>query len=493
MRSPTLSRLLFLGLLAVPVVALATPSASEVKKALKSGDQATVNGTLESVRGQLDADLVKAIVDNAARLKTLGVYDGLVGALATARGEALAELVKAYEKQKRPDVRFLIVDALGKVPEPSAEGVLVEALKEDEDETVSVLAARSLGRRATRSAVEALITVLEAFEKQPQKLRLAREVNGALAQLTGQDLSMAQDWDNYWDAHKEEFTPRAQPDADGGSQTKDRNAIDRMARERPADVRTMERMRDDDVIVVKSVKRMDDVEKVLEGLKVKHKLVDKAEFEGLTLDPSRQVVVLQCAGKGDEVIFNDATVQKLRDFVSRGGYMISSDLQLGYTLAKAFPEVITHQGTTSNRDKTPLQISISPHPDALSHPLMRDVFPLNSWQQGQYTWQLFMTCDVAAPNPAITELVSSPQMNDLTQGMKAVAFTFQFPPAQGGGRVATGGGGKRRFGGGVVLHVLSHWKLQAKDEGDGFALQQILLNLIVDKQDRRKAELAAGN
>src|SRR5688500_17403636 len=99
MRSPT-SRLLCVAVLARPRVALAAPSPSDVKKALKSGDKATVDGMLSSVEVQLDGDLVKAIIDNSALLKTLGVYDGLVGALASARGEALAELVKAYGKQK---------------------------------------------------------------------------------------------------------------------------------------------------------------------------------------------------------------------------------------------------------------------------------------------------------------------------------------------------------------------------------------------------------
>lgn len=501
MRAPNvvLARLLVLVLLAVPVVALATPTAAEVKKTLKTGDQAAVGGMLDGLHGQLDADLIKAILNEAPRLKTLGVYDGLITALATSRGPALDELVKGYKKQRRADVRFLIVDALGKVPEAPAEGVLFDALKEDDDETVAVLAARQLGKRATASAVEGLIPVLEEFEKHAERARLVREVNGALASLTGQELVVAVDWKNYWDAHKAEYQPPAQAE-EAGSQTRDRNAIDRMRRERPADLRTMERMRDDDVIVVKSQKFMDEVEKVLTALNVKHKLVEKAEFEALTLDPTRQVIVFQCPGKdrkdtpaNESVQFSDATIAKVRDFVGRGGYMISSDLQLGYVLARAFPEVITHQGTTSNRDKVPAEITISPHPSAVNHPLMRDVFPLGSWTEQQFTWQLFMTCDVAAPNPGITELVTSAQMADLSQGLHAVAFTFTFPPTAGGGRVATGGGRGRRPGGGVVLHVLSHWKLQEKDEGDGFALQQILLNLIVEKQERRKAEARGGD
>lgn len=156
--------LFVLTLLAAPAPVLGEPTASEAKRALKSGDQATVTSTLSGLEGQLDADLLKAILDAAPRLKTLGVYDALLATLGTARGEALDELVKGYERQRQPDLRFLIVDAMGKVPEQAAEGVLLDALREDEDESVAVLATRHLGRRGTASAVEALILILEEFE-----------------------------------------------------------------------------------------------------------------------------------------------------------------------------------------------------------------------------------------------------------------------------------------------------------------------------------------
>lgn len=490
------SRLLLLALLTAPVVAYACPTAAEVKKALKSGDQATVTSTLEGVRGQLDGDLVKAIIDAAPRLKTLGVYDALVAALGTASGEALQELIKGYERQRRGDLRFLVVDALGKCSDLAAERTLLTALQEDEDESIAVLAARALGRRATASAVEALIPILKQFEGDARRGRLVREINGALGALTGQDLSVADDWKNYWDAHKAEYRAPAAPNADGGSQTADRNAIDRMRRERPADLRTMERMRDDDVLVVKSDRKMDFVENVLRKLEVKHRLVERAEFEApaLELDPTRQTVVLQCPGKGDAVRMGDATIAKLREFVGRGGYLITSDLQLGYTLERAFPDVVQSAGFTSNKPDT-VPITISPHPEAVNHPLMRDVFPLNgTWTSSPFSWQLFQQCEIVRPNAAITELVVSEQMGQLGSS-NVVAFTFTYPPTPGGGgrQQTGGGGGRRRPQGGVVLHVLSHWKLQENDSGDGFALQQILLNMIVDKQDRRRAEAAGGN
>lgn len=137
------------------VVLAAPPTGAELKKVLKSGDAAAVKGALEG--GALDVDGVKAVLDvvedgkGGARLRQLGVYwEALVAGLeALARGPALEEAAKAYKKAKRGDIRFLIVEALGKVPEAPAEATLVEAL-EDDDESVSVLAARAAWARRPR-------------------------------------------------------------------------------------------------------------------------------------------------------------------------------------------------------------------------------------------------------------------------------------------------------------------------------------------------------
>lgn len=479
-------------------VALGAPSGAELKKILKGGDAAAVKAALEG--GALDAEGVKAVLDvvedakGGQRLHQLDVYESLVAGLGSARGPAADELVKAYKKARRGDVRFLVIESLGKVPEPAAEQTLLEALEKDEDEPVTVLAARQLARRGTASAVDALIPLLKKFEKDAARARLVREINGALSTLTGQSgLAVADDWKNWWDSHKAEYQAPAQPSGgDAGSQTRDRNAIDRMRRERPADLQTMTRMRDDDVLVVKA--KMDEIEDVLKSLDVKHKVVEQGEFESsVTLDPTRQVLVLNCPGMAKEAFFNDATIAKIKDFVSRGGYLFCSDLHLNGTLAKAFPDVIRKKGVTSNTDREPLTIHITPHRDAASHPLMRDVFPLGSWTEQQFAWKLFMKCEVPEPNPAITTLVVSPELPAIAGGQEAVAFTFTYPPSAGGGRVATGGGRGRRPQGGVVLHVLSHFKLQKGDDGDGFALQQILLNLIIEKQEVRKAAASAGN
>lgn len=442
----------------------------DVKKAFKSGDQAAVTAVLAEVSGQLDRELVKEIVKSALRIKSLGVYDPLVAALATAEGEALDELLKAAPKQKRSDMRFLLLDALGKVADPRAEEALVAALEKDKDEPVQVLAARLLGRRGTASAVDALIPLLEAFAGQGRD-RLVREVNGALSLLTGQDMNVAEDWRNYWEAHRDGYTRPAEHE-DGQTATRG-NVLDRMRRERPADLKTITRLRDDEIVVVKG---NDEVEKVLRTLDLKFTLIERDAFDGHELDPSKQVLILNCPGRDE---FTPGGLAKVKAFVAAGGYLFCSDWELGKTLAQLFPDVVSFLRETPKSD-TPRDVTIQPHPETINHPLMRDVFPLNSWVEQRFAWKLEGRSHLAKPHPALIPLVVCPEIQDL--GTTTVASTFAFGRS---GRPVTGRAKGYREAG-KVLFVSSHFKLQRDESGDGFALQQLLLNFIVEKQDQRK-------
>ncbi|MCA8924374.1 MAG: HEAT repeat domain-containing protein [Planctomycetes bacterium] len=460
-------------------VALAEVSPGDIRKIMKSGERDEVSKLLGELNGALDKNTVKAVLSNATRVRSLGVYDELVTTLNSARGEALEELIKQCKRNKQADVRFLIVDGLGRLPELSAEQALVEALTEDKDETVAVLAARKLGKRGTPTAVDALIPVLEDLEKDGERTRLIREVNGALATLTGNDLDNARGWKTYWDAHRAEFT--AQSD-DAGEGTQTRSALDRMKKERPGDARTMTRIRDDEIIAIKG--SSDKVEDVLKQLDVKHQTYERDAFDTVKLDPERQVLILNCAGNKN---LSEAGIQRVREFVANGGYLFTSDWELRNTLEKAFPEVVGFLKETPSATK---KVKIKAPAEAYTHPLMRDVFPLGTWSDREFSWSLDGRSHLVKPNPAITVLVECPEISDL--GSTTVAFTFGFS-GRGGGRPVTGAPGKGGANeGGRVLHVLSHFKNQKDESGDGYALQQLLLNFIVEKQEARKAAKLGG-
>lgn len=470
--------------LALCLPALAGPGKTDIKKAFKSGDKGQVESVLGELKGSLDKATVKAVFDNALRLRNLGVYDALVEALGTSSGEALTELVKNAKKSKKGNLRFLAIDALGAIKDIQAEAALLHAIKKDKDEPVRVLAARKLGKRGTKSAVDALVPLLGVLEKDKKaSARLVKEVVSALQNLTGQDVVVAEDWANYWKFNREKHTPKT---LEAGKSKARGNIIDRMKNQRPADLKTIKRIKKSELTVVKG---NDKVEDVLKGLGLEHKLIKRGEFDSLTLDGKTGIVLLNCPGRD---AFTDAQIQKVRKFVGEGGYLFVSDWDLKKTLAKAFPEAVQFlRESPKGSNKT---VKIVPARGAREHSLMRDVFPLNTFDNRGFSWVMEQRSHLAKDSNLLVPLVSCPEIRDL--GTTTVAFTFRFD-GRGGGRVISGGKKRKRkstgsrgkgspeFAGGRVLFVSSHFKLQKDEKGDGYALQQLLLNFILEKQQRK--------
>ena len=468
-RSLRLPLALCLVLCAAPAV-VAKTSKADVAKALKSGEKEKVVAILAELKGDLDKGTIKAVIDNAKRLRTLGVYEELVECLRTAEGESLDELIKSYKRQKG-GIRFLVVDGVGTNPAASAEELLFEAAKDDKDEPIQVLAVRLLGKRKSKSAVEGLIPLLKTLEEKSD--RMAREINASLANLTGESLTVAEDWTNWWASHQGEFAPKA----DEGATSERGNLLDRMARERPAELKTMTRMGDGEIIVVRG---NDKIEDVLDALKLKHKRIQREEFDALDLDPEKQILLLNCPGRDE---FTEAGIQKLRDFVAQGGYLFCSDWDLGKSLAKAFPEACQF---LKEAPKGEVQdVTIVPFPEGATHPLMRDVFPLNTFETGGFAWKLEGRSHLAKTTPFIVPLISCPAIKE--QGTTMVAFAFAFTSEKGGRPVTGAQSRKLERPPGLVLWVSSHFKLQKDPKGDGFALQQLLLNFILEKQNQKLA------
>lgn len=445
----------------------------DVKKAFRSGNKEKVAEVLSGLEGSLDKKTVKAVIDESKRLRALGVYDQLITTLRTAEGDALEELLKAYKKQRKNGaVRFLVLDAAGGIADPRAEELLVEAASKDKDMPIRVLAIRLLGKRKTKSAVKALIPLLIELEGEDDSERLQREINGALSNLTGEDLTVGEDWQNWWSSHENDFSPKGED----GKTAERGNLLDRMAKDRPAELKTLTRMKGGQLVVVKG---NDKVQLALKALDLKYEEVERPELEKMKLDPVNQIVLLNCPGSKS---FSEEGIQQIRKFVAEGGYLFCSDWELGKTLAKAFPEACQFLKESPRGDTK--DVKIFPFPQGAEHPLMRDVFPLNTFTTAGFAWKLEGRSHLAKMTPGIVPLISCPDIKD--QGTTMVAFTFAFTAKQGGRPVTGSAIKKLKRPPGQVLWVSSHFKLQKDPEGDGYALQQLLLNFILEKQNQAK-------
>lgn len=495
--------LLVIPALVVALPALAAPTPREVKEALESRDPATIRALFAGLKDQLDAAAVRAVLDAGEVIHAAGLYDDTVELLGGARGEALEALAQGYGRARRsPAARFLVLDALSRVVDPLAAKTLSEAAREDSHPGVATYAVRLLARRGDARSIDALLEVLR--EAKGDRAGVAREVETALSGLTGQDLRGHEAWSSWWAAARGGWDRQAAGEAakaggEGGTQT--RTVLDRLRERRPGDLRTLERLRQDELLVFEG--EYDQVQDVLSRLGLPHQVHPRSAIETLQLAPRRQVLLFNCAADA----LPPAAAQRIRAFVCEGGYVFSSDWELGNLLVKAFPEAAVSGGRRSAEHK----VRILPPQTSMAHPLLRDVFPLNPWEaaERQLTWAVDGLSEFLQPNPALTVLAEAEELKPL-YGSTIVAATFAYGPD---GRPFTGpvrrrpprrpqtgggaGGTSTRDGAGGeivedaphpgrVLHVVSHFQHQTNEAGDGYALQQLLLNFVVEKQEARR-------
>ena len=464
---------------------------------------------LGAATGSGDAKAAATILRVAYKLRDCDVHHELLEAIRGVKDEGgVTKLADAARHHEKPDVRYVLVEGLALQGSPTAAKAVLDAL-DDKDDTVMVIAARSARLIPSGESIEKLVARLEKSEKNPREASLGRELNGALASLTGEGLSFALEWKGWWMSHKDTWkqpgpsgnAPAGTPPVAGnpgkndppkgaepaGDPSGGDTVTRRLAKERPADAKTIERMADDDVICVKG--SSDSVEQVLKAIGVKHTVIQKDKFADSKLDP-KSILVLNCDGKGHPA-FDDSQLARIREFVDKGGYLFSSDWELQYTIEKAFPGSISKAGLSSKDKKDDFKVDIHPGHEEGKHPFLRDVFPLTTWDAASLNWTMDgMSFLIKVESPDVHTLISSDELKKRFPETPAVAVCFNWKNGKVvKPRTATGksDGQNVTAQGGCVLHVLSHFKHQKdKNAGDKFALQQLLLNYFLEKQAANK-------
>jgi hypothetical protein len=449
--------------------------------AITAQNKDQVKTALHDATSAGDVRAAKVIIAEALKLRGLGVHEELLAAIKGISDEAgVKELADAAKKNPQADLRYLLVEGLAQHASETAQHAVFDGL-DDKDDQVSTIAARSVRQIKTPDCLERLMARLEKAESKPQEATLAREIQGALKAITGQDLSFAAEWKSWWQSHKAGWTPPSAADAakaDGEGTT----SVDRLKKIRPEDAHTIERLGDDDIIVVKG--HSDQISDVLKAIKINHKEIAPEDVAKTKLDP-KSILVLNCNSRLNP--YGESEFAKIREFVDRGGYLFTSDWQLEFLFPKVFEGSI-HLDKKVGKDALTVPIVAA----APRHPLMRDVFPMGTWDATAFSWHIDSHSElIKIDSPGVTVLVKSPELEQKFQN-GAVAVTFRWHngavvTGQGGTqKTATGGSGGKAHApqqGGCVLHVLGHFKHQKdKDSGDHFALQQLLLNFILEKK-----------
>jgi hypothetical protein len=432
------------------------------KKAVKALDRKDAAG-LRSAIGELGREnsdkAVKLLLKIAGAAQTLDVRESLVEAFgAQTDKKAVKALLRGAKKDKDWAVRYLVMEALPLLQEGVGEEALIAGVA-DKDSRVASQAMRVAAEHGVKRAIPAMIEQLEAFEKKPS----GREKVGgaallALKELTGEQIEDAFGWRSWWKVNHDQFDPATVargPNAKSGSGGA---TVLRRIKKR-GDQKFIEKLEKGDIYCITG--DFDHVENVLSSLKLPHTVVKRENFGKEIMNiPPTAVIIFNCAG--GETPLPAEGITRLQALIKAGAYMFTSDWELQNTVLRAVPGHIG-MGATTAEHKFPIQIG----PGAENHPYMRDVFPDDPFKAAQMTWQIDgASYCVKANGEGVRILVRCEEL--LKQySSEIVACTF-------------------RYGKGSVLHVLSHFDKQSDASGDGFALQQMLMNFIVEKQKYRK-------
>lgn len=470
---------------------------ARLKAATESGNAASIGEAAKALARDDSVRAAKALTTVAIASAGSGAHEAVAAAMSTfTEKRARRYVTDGARKHKDRRVRWLMVLALGRSDWEEAPEALAQVL-EARDPGLASEAVRGLQKRRNAASVEMLIAFLEEFDaKHPPKLRPAGgdsvhdAVVTALRDLTGEDLEDGVDWRNWWTQHASSFNPQA-PGKKTEKPGSGHKLVTRLRERRPDAFRSLEELQKDDILVVTGA--FDQVQDVLDVLKLPHTVVPRADFSKTPLNP-KQVIIFNCDQETGKLPPVDQA--RLREFVARGGYVFTSDWELQNVVAPSFDGELTMAGSTEE-----FKVGIAPAKGAERHPLLRDVFPADPFKAAAFRWQIDAVSFTVRPGKRATVLIHSDEL-EKRHGSGIVAAVFRYGPGAGRGgasrqrpRPTTGGGSRSGRSAservpGSVLHVLSHFQKQRDESGDGFALQQMLLNFIVEKQAFRRR--AAG-
>ena len=463
-RSPVLA----VGLLlccALPVSELFADAASvrklqgRLQKAVAAEDGAEAREVVGLLADTGELGAAKLIVQAVVRTRKLGLYDGALKALGKMEDDKVRSwLARQSRRSKAWQERYFLLDVVSQLDDPDCREAVAEAAAKEKMPRVRDFAIELLGRVRQPWAVEALIDLLESFSRKKQLAPLAQKVSEILSVSTGHSIETAADWRKWWDGARAGFQfPGDRKPSGSSGRTAVRSVIQRLKDRDEAHF--FGEMLAGDVIVVTG--NFDHVENVLKKLGIPHQLVEREKLKDFPLKPT-SVLVFNCHNKD---VLSSAALGKVGKFVSAGGYLFSSDWELQNVLLKSFPRTI---GKGPLTEKKSVQVGIQPSEKNHAHSYLRDVFPRNPFKLEDFRWKIDSTSAILRipPGGKVLSLVESTELAE-KYGAGAVAATF-------------------RYGRGSVLHVLSHFIAQRDASGDGFALQQMLANFIIEKQKSRR-------
>ena len=216
-----------------------------------------------------------------------------------------------------------------------------------------------------------------------------------------------------------------------------------------AHVGDLEKLRQAEVVVVRG--SADHMEHVMQKAQVKYVVVDPEDLPQLPLH-GQQVLMVNCTGE-----MSPAARERVRRFVSAGGFLYTTDHAVHYLLERAFPGYVKWSGKTSNEEIFAMEVGQT------DRGLLKKI-----GNGGHPRWQL-------AGGGYLFDVVDK-QKVDVLMTSRAVAQRY------GSGGVL---GVRFRVGDGQVIHVTGHFFTQPGQAPEvasaGRSFEQLSANVAAEK------------
>lgn len=453
----------------------------EVLAALSSGN----DRALEVACKRLVADNTSRVVEfgvKSIQSATPSQYWTLVISLSQLSDDvALSSLSSEILNNRSPELRRDLMLALRWSESENVKGHLLRILQNGTQD----LQSSAIDEIVTREAVEGVPVLIEMVNADQRLEReLSRRCLRGIRSLAKEDPpGHPSTWKLWWES-------RAQAGVDQPYNPRRRGVgetvVDSLERRRLTDYEDLKKWGKGEILVVQGAS--DSVQDVLFRLGINYSI---ASYESVSssngVDLSTYKAVFINCGTAD---WPPKQAERVRRFVEAGGYLFVTDIGMMQVIRPSFPGVIDF-GKGTHGDAI---VDILPARGSTGHPLLRGVDPFVPVQApegmgGRMKWT------IDAGGPAIqydpkraVALIEAPELAKRRKP-SAVAITFLVDPdvklIQEGLRT---GGVYEEFQsmkGGRVVCVLSHFSKQ-RDRQDGFVLQNLLINFLIEAGDRAR-------
>lgn len=199
----------------------------------------------------------------------------------------------------------------------------------------------------------------------------------------------------------------------------------KMERERKEDFKTLNQIMDNEIIIIRGT--YDRIEDVFDILKIPYGLMNCHQFEIVNLRPT-QTLIINCPGDG----FSGTSLEKIKNFVKDGGFLLTTDWVLKFVLEKIFPDYLKYNERPTKDDVVKVEVVDK------SSPYLEGMFD----KEAEPMWWLESSSfpiEILKPNK-VKVLIQSMEMKE-KYGESPIVLTFD-------------------HGKGTVLHMTSHYYLQ---------------------------------